>query len=161
MLRLYTFCNFYLSSIQQGIQSAHIVSELFVDYRFAIGRKEEGAQSMLYDWANNFKTIIVCNGGTSKEILDTYNALVDMQLNKTYPMAIFNEEPGALDSIGGAVTGFGIILPAEIYGAEFYEDKSLKAGYWYHQNGQDVTSYGIETKESMLIDYIKSRPLAR
>jgi hypothetical protein len=43
MLRLYTFCNFYLSSIQQGIQSAHIVSELFVDYRFAIGRKEEGA----------------------------------------------------------------------------------------------------------------------
>jgi len=27
-MRLYTFVNYYLSSIQQGIQTAHIVSEM-------------------------------------------------------------------------------------------------------------------------------------
>ena len=60
-LRLYSFCNAYLSSIQQGIQTAHVIGRMAKFYR---NHKSAEAQ-MFWDWleeGHSNETIIVCNG---------------------------------------------------------------------------------------------------
>jgi hypothetical protein len=153
-LRLYSFCNFYLSSIQQGIQTAHLVAELWNNWNTSDYKKCVKSK-MLWDWSNNHKTIIVCNGGTSKDILDAYNMLTNLKSN--FPMAIFAEEPGAIDSIGSAVTGFGIILPEEIYDAEL--DMGI-AGAWVHDVGS-ATWHMPGSTNAQICEYVKSKSLAR
>ena len=152
-LRLYTFCNFYLSSIQQGIQTSHIVSELFVTCREHESQTYDSMHKMLWDWAQNHKTVIVCNGGTSKDIVEAYNMLMDG--NITYPMAYFNEEPGAIDTYGTAVTGFGIILPEKVYGAEVDPE-----GDWMY-DAPDPKWWAGDSLEAKICEYVTSRGLAR
>lgn len=109
-MRLYTFVNMYLSPIQHGIQTAHIVSDLFVKYSSNdLYYDAEYAQTYLYDWAENHKTIIVKNGGFSSNLIDIYDQISNQNV---YPCAIFREEVDALNS---AVTAVGIVLPADVY----------------------------------------------
>lgn len=105
-MRLYTFCNLYISPIQCGIQTAHVVHDLFVKYYDSVG-EERGT---LYNWAEDHKTIIVCNAGYSSEL----RSLIDLFHNKAnpYPWADFREGENALD---GALTCVGIVLPEKIY----------------------------------------------
>lgn len=115
-LRLYTFCSFYLSSIQQGIQTAHVVHELFLKYN---GIAESLEITRLHRWAEDHKTIIVLNGGTNKDLkdlLDFLNSEVD-NFNFPAPYVSFSEDE---DSLGGILTAVGIILPEEIYNAINY-----------------------------------------
>jgi len=103
-MRAYFFGNMYLSSIQQGVQSAHVLAQLFIKYK--VGTKA----NMLYDWAANYETIILLNGGYS----DTIRTLCLFFKNNEnpYPWADFHEGADALD---GALTSTGIILPEKIY----------------------------------------------
>lgn len=109
-MRLYTFTNMYLSSIQNGIQSAHIVSELFSVY------KHSSMMKLLMDWANNHKTIIVCNGGQQDNLEALYNKFDSICYDESHdfslPYAKFYEEDKALN---GALTAVGILLPEFIY----------------------------------------------
>ena len=106
----------YLSSIQNGIQSAHCLHELFRKYEridtalTILGKQKPGEiskeLSMVYDWADHHKTMIVTNGGYSENL-----ELVLQSLEKTgYPFAYFRE-PG----IGNALTCIGVILPEMCY----------------------------------------------
>lgn len=97
-MRLYTFINVYLSSIQQGIQSAHVVGELSLQ-----------SGPMFEDWAVLHKTIIVCNGGNND---DLYNLYAFFNQNSTYPWASFSED---MASLNGTLTAIGIILPEFIW----------------------------------------------
>lgn len=105
-MRAYFFGNMYLSSIQQGIQAAHALHEMFV--RFP-ERKQDGGW-YLWEWATNHKTMILLNAGYGEEIRDLM--LFFNNHRNPYPWAEFNEAPEALD---GALTTIGIILPEEIY----------------------------------------------
>lgn len=108
-MRLYTFCNMYISSIQCGIQTAHIVSELYDKY-LHIGTGTTKQITELNTWAKNHKTIIVCNGGYSsalRELIEFFN--VDLH---SFPWTSFNEDDNALD---GALTCVGVVLPEYIY----------------------------------------------
>lgn len=125
-MRLYTFCNCYLSSIQQGIQSAHILGELInsvfetgittnsTPLKQEITLKEK--ELMIVNWCEMHKTIIVCNGGNAQGIREL-TKFFDSKENP-FPFATFNEDG---DSLDGALTGVGIILPEEIYDAKFYK----------------------------------------
>ena len=106
-LRFYSFGNMYLSSIQQGIQAAHVVGEMSTMYW---GEQSEYAHSF-YDWAANHKTIILLNGGYGENLHD----LIDFFdcMDNEYPFAYFKESEAALDN---ALTSVGIVLPEEIYG---------------------------------------------
>ena len=103
-MRLYTFGNYYLSSIQQGIQAGHAAVELFNKY-------ENSEQlNTVKDWAKNHKTMVCLNGGNNtalKEIRDLFE-------NETnpYPWTSFYEDN---DSLNGTLTCVAIVLPEITY----------------------------------------------
>lgn len=116
-MRAYFFGNMYLSSIQQGIQAAHVTHELFRKYK---------TPSVFFDslanWADLHKTMILLNGGYG----DNLRALIDM-FNTTenpYPYTFFHEGE---DSLDGALTCVGIVLPEKIYetASEMRKDPEL------------------------------------
>lgn len=109
-LRCYTFTNFYLSSIQQGIQSTHSVVELFNKYLISEGWVN-GCAEQINEWASMWKTMICLNGGDAygvNQIYSFFNSLAD----NPYPFASFCESESALD---GTMTSVAIILPARIF----------------------------------------------
>lgn len=104
-MRCYHLNNMYMSSIQQGIQSAHAQMELFVKYQTPTNQK-----SMLYDWATNHKTMIVLNGGFLSDMVSAYQ-FFDSDKNP-YPYVKFHESDEAL---GGILTNIAIVLPEKSY----------------------------------------------
>ena len=104
-MRAYFFGNMYLSSIQQGIQAAHVTHELFRKYKVASKQFD-----VLANWADLHKTMILLNGGYA----DNLRTLIDMFNNtqNPYPFTWFNEGE---DSLDGALTCVGIVLPEKIY----------------------------------------------
>lgn len=121
-MRCYTFGNYYMSSIQQGIQAAHSVSELFVkyqdsgiyfvrDYEPSIGEYVyQQKVDDLYDWVENHKTIVCLSGGNSQGLKDIVSLFVSNDNN--FPWSAFYEDEESLD---GILTNVAIILPPSIY----------------------------------------------
>lgn len=121
-MRCYHFGNFYLSSIQQGIQAAHAQMELFVKYREEICvdydninpsiEEYEYQQQVddLYDWAENHKTMVCLNGGNLQGLKDI-ELLFQTDQNK-FPWATFYEDEM---SLGSLLTNVCIVLPEYIY----------------------------------------------
>ena len=124
-MRAYFFTNMYLSSLQQGLQSAHVVGDMYSKYMsmnddYAWIDKPE--LRMLHEWSKQHKTIIILNAGYSEAIRDlagffekaNTNFTMDVVGEKTikYPWATFHEGEDALD---GALTAVGMILPERIY----------------------------------------------
>jgi hypothetical protein len=101
-MRAYFINNMYLSSIQNGIQAAHVVHELFRKYQ-----KQDALQYALHDWADNFKTMIVLNGGMTEHLV----SFLELVKKSGLPFDTFNE-PG----IGNALTSIGVIVPERLYG---------------------------------------------
>ena len=123
-LRLYTFCNFYLSSFQQGWQSGHLISKLFVKYEKSkpqlpdleyhkTRERFENARQMLWTWAQYYETGIVLNGGDAQDIAEL--AYFFTSRDNPYPWASFHESNRAL---GGVITVTGIILPEKFFPEE-------------------------------------------
>jgi hypothetical protein len=144
-MRAYFFGNMYLSSIQQGIQSAHVVAEMFTKY----GETDNVQHDMLFEWATVHKTMVLLNAGYSEEIFN----LVDFfgSENNHFPWACFFE---GQDALCGALTSIGIILPEEIYGAAkelrtapgYITGKDSK-GMMY--NGYELSQYELELAQRL------------
>lgn len=101
-LLLYSFVNYYLSDLQRGLQTAHVVSELFIKYDYL----QPQENNRLHFWARNNKTIIILNGGNSKNLLDINCFLYGRAYG--YPTERFYEDK---DSLNGALTCVGLIFP--------------------------------------------------
>lgn len=118
-MRAYFFGNMYLSSIQQGIQAAHAVADMFVKYDKVKRHGHSCQNSMLYEWADRHKTMILLNAGYGQEI---HNLITFFSEDgNVFPWCPFRESREALDS---ALTTVGIVLPEEIYNAA----KALREG---------------------------------
>jgi hypothetical protein len=98
-MRLYAFTNMYLSSLQIGLQTAHLVSEL-----------SQLNHPLYQDWASNHKTIIILNGGNQQSLHEIHTFLSDY--SEEYPVAKFHEDEVSLNN---ALTCTGIIIPEDIY----------------------------------------------
>lgn len=106
--RFYGFGNYYLSSLQQGLQSAHSIADMFVKYR-----KEQEQQEIIYDWAQNHKTMVLLNGGNSLSLSEIHKFFEELNhWGMNLPFASFNEDE---QSLGGALTYVGIVVPSEVY----------------------------------------------
>lgn len=66
---------------------------------------------MLFDWAENHKTIMVLNGGFSSNIKNVSDILVQ---SVDYPSVTFHE---GQDELNGALTVCGVVLPEKVYDA--------------------------------------------
>lgn len=188
-LRLYTFINFYLSSIQQGIQSAHVLGDMFVKYRQSTRKCGD-----VYNWAENHKTMIVLNGGANQDIKAINAAFAELENSSkmTFPFSPFHEDDMSLNT---TMTGVGIILPEEIFDAvsfrkaktlvveeslgdgcgmtnQFnrfceYESGSgdfigyLEEDFFFVKDGKIVKRYEEGTPEWKIISIVSSCPLAR
>lgn len=171
-MRFYSLGNYYLSSIQQGIQAGHALGEVVVKYE---GQQQESAVVM--EFLTNHKTWVLLNGGNFKDVYDFY---VFMSMNKdsfraTIPYAPFNEDP---ESLEGMMTCVGLILPPEYYNAvlaksvpdaaldDSYvsgdiqpEDFVVVSGDW--EAGGEITHvWKAGTPDWQLIDLVKSCRLA-
>ena len=124
-MRLYTFVNgLYMRPIQFGIQSAHVLGDMFVKYA---GRCCQ--HDMLHEWAANHKTMVILSAVNTAGLHDAF-AFVDNPDNP-YPYAKFHEDAQSLD---GAITCVGIVVPEKIYVAS----SDLR----YNRNGE----YNPETQ---------------
>lgn len=112
-LRCYTWTLYQLSSIQQGIQSAHAAVEL-VATRYD--------NRLVYDWAMKWKTMVLLNGGDHREMQDRV-AFFAASANR-FPWAEFNE---SRDSLASIMTSVAIILPARIFetASEMRKDRNF------------------------------------
>ena len=166
-LRFYSFVNFYLSSIQQGVQSFHVLHEMFNKYGMGDTRYHDEFLR-LHDWSKNDKTLIILNGGANTDIEEKYALLHKCEACLTFPMPFekFHEDE---KSLAGIITACGCVLPEEIYGAVDYRNSGLN---WAHADNEDknsfffikddiVRQYHPGFCEHELITMIKSCSLAR
>lgn len=144
--RLFTFVNFYLSQIQQGIQTAHVVSDMSLE--------DNKAKKPIFDeWARNDKTIIVLNGGNTEMMEADYAVVKRLSENLVLPVARFHEDEA---SLGGVFTAFGIIVPKEIYEARW--DATFQS-YVVNLDGR-YCAYDQTTAAFELLRIMKSKRLA-
>lgn len=160
-MRFYAAGNYYLSSIQQGIQAAHALGEMFNQYPYGdspVGRT-------LRDWSANHKTMVLLNGGNSAGLRDLWQLLSDPR-NTSLPVSKFHEDDQSLD---GALTCVAIVLPERLYEAEkVYPDADYPA--WddglplterKHRWFEAGTNTMITGWEAELLDTIKRLALAK
>jgi len=107
--RGYFFGNMYLSSIQQGIQAAHVMQKMLTEY----WPMSSPAAAILTKWCREDKTIILLNGGYQSSLEELYTDLMLWSNDgRDYPVGRFHEEP---DALNGAVTSVGIVLPDYVF----------------------------------------------
>lgn len=112
-MRFYGFGNYYLSSLQQGLQSAHVVGDL------AAASVENGKVTqkgqIFFEWADKHKTMVLLNGGNSaslEAIFQKFNVFAKNGMH--LPFAKFHEDEV---SLGGALTYVGIVVEEKYYNA--------------------------------------------
>lgn len=106
-MRYYSFTNFMLSSIQQGIQPAHCIADTFIKYA-----DESRQRAVLLDWATNHKTMICLNGGNAAGIREIYAQLEQYGEALHLPYCKFHEDEQSLDA---TMTCCGIVVPEYLY----------------------------------------------
>jgi len=105
-MRAYHFGNFYMSSIQQGIQAEHAAVRMAVRLRCDKGKKAD----IFWDWAAFNETVILLKGGMDCDLKDIGNFL--SYSDNPYPFGTFRESKEAMDSM---LTNVMVILPPKIY----------------------------------------------
>lgn len=111
-LRFYGLTHFMLSSIQQGLQAAHCIADMFVRYQHT---KSDTIRNMLDQWAKYDKTIILLNGGNCADLYSKYLAIRRICETLQYPYEMFSEDQ---QSLNNAITCVGLIVPETIYKME-------------------------------------------
>ena len=112
-MRAYFFINYYVSGIRAGIQAAHAIDQMWLQFMEALQRGtlsalEQSRFEMLCEFSKNHKTFILLHGGDHAELNDLANLLASDE--NPYPWAKFSE-PGLND----AITSVAIVIPERLY----------------------------------------------
>ena len=158
-MRLYSFvANLYLSPLQHGLQTAHVVSELHAQHL------DGGLYTKFDTWARSHKTIIICAAINSAGVLNAHRKLEEFESALQLPCALFCEDEASLN---GAATACGIIVPAMYYDAkrvETVEYFDFPAYEWttFDINGsiENEKTFDANSTESQFITFLKSYRLA-
>lgn len=101
-LAAYIFTHQYLNTMQQGIQSAHVVAQLFSCNKIS-GREDH--LEKVYEWAWDHKTIRILNAGTGGTFDDRYTRFLEIVSEYNLP-AVYFMEP----DINDMMTAFGFVM---------------------------------------------------
>lgn len=102
--RLYSFTNYYLSSLQKGLQTAHVVAEMANINKIYRDRYPDTIETPFETWSRLDKTIIILNGGNSADLELLHADLYKFGIESTF----FKEDQRSLN---GAWTAVGCIIP--------------------------------------------------
>lgn len=169
-LRFYCFTNFYLSSIQHGIQTGHASVRLIRKYqkelqaalsdeaedKYVQARISKGKDDLeiVEDWADNHETYITLNGGDDTALKNAYELVSKTQ----FPFVEFIE-PG----IGNVRTAVGVVLPDTIFNMkrEIFHTELEPAGFPVYKH--EPSGWMIFPNDSLypFMEYFKSCGLAR
>lgn len=125
-LRMYGFVPYNISEIQKGIQFGHAV----VEYGQKVKEHAFELDSVIYnDWANNWKTFIILNGGTSNhvdpEYIGSMEGILEELKKNEITLATFNE-PDLNDMLSAVV----FIIDERVFNRRVY----LDFGDWVVEN---------------------------
>ena len=152
-MRLYSFVNYYLSPLQHGLQTAHCVSELSV-----AGYAPDSLEFKIYnEWATKHKTIIICNGGNSGMLHDTWLEMFTICSKLKLPLVKFYEDE---QSLNGALTSVAVVVPDMYYDVKQIADDPAYLFLHYYFSDKYSKSFRAQTPEYKLIELIKSHRLA-
>lgn len=105
---LYSFTNMYLEGIHAGIQTAHMINEMWLKYSNAENAFYLKRREILINWAKSDKTIFIYTGGYQRSLEDRLGQLQKFSHHYDLPYAYFRESK---DALNGALTCVGIIVP--------------------------------------------------
>lgn len=125
-LRMYGFVPYNISEIQKGIQFGHAV----VEYGQKVKEHVFELDSVTYnDWANNWKTFIILNGGTSNhvdpEYIGSMEGILEELKKNEITLSTFNE-PDLNDMLSAVV----FIIDERVFNRRVY----LDFGDWVVEN---------------------------
>lgn len=103
---LYSYTNMYLEGIHAGIQTAHMINEMWLKYNGSTNPFYPTRTEKLLDWAKNGKTIFIYTGGYSSSLEERFAAFSKFSHRYDLPYAYFKESK---DALNGALTCVGII----------------------------------------------------
>ena len=159
-LRLYSFVNFYLSSIQQGIQTGHAAVRLLRKYDVNYYAHPDDAFidlcEVVEEWADNHETFIILNGGDNDGIKNLAFTLEGCG----FPWTIFKESQEAL---AGLITCAVVVLPESVYDAKRIQivDRGDIEAYAYTSLDGKVTEYRDGHRYFDVIKLLRSSKLAQ
>jgi hypothetical protein len=119
-LRMYGLTNYQLTGIQKGIQFLHGV----VEYSQMVNRVGGEVLDIYNDWANNHKTVILLNGGTTNNRItddgfpfgSLNQHVITLDENKV-DFATFNEP-----DLGDQLTAVVFIVDERVFNRKKYPD---------------------------------------
>lgn len=98
--RLYTFvAHHYLSPLQCGLQTAHVVGDMSQKYP---------DDEVFKTWADIDKTIIICGAGNHRGVVDCWTTMKPLCDQVKLPVAIFYEDERSMNRMA---TACGIVVP--------------------------------------------------
>jgi hypothetical protein len=153
-MRAYFLGNFYLSSIQQGIQAAHALAEMTVRYHRRSKRHKQ-----IVEWINRHKVMVILNGGCQKDIRESVKTLSRLDL----PYAPFHE---GKDDLNSALTCVGFVAPTWLCDMidALRTDPELTGAQWDERSLADLVPRDIAKNGPMYVEFarhIARLPLAR
>lgn len=143
-LRMYGLTNYQLTGIQKGIQFLHGV----VEYSQISKRLGGDVLSIYDDWADNHKTVVLLNGGTSNHSINRYHegeftGTMEGHLEKLNEIGIVNatfNEPDLNDMLSAVV----FIVDERVFNRKKY----LDLGDWIWMNKSEyLTDRMITTQK--------------
>lgn len=156
--RFYAFVPaLYISPLQCGLQTAHAVSEMYID---TIGQEKQ--MVAFHDWASYSKTIVILDAMNHKGVREAYDNLYPYAEKFHLPITIFHEDE---DSLNNAATCTGILVPERFYAAKYikpFEMANDTEQYVYSQMNPEgtaavsITIYDAFSAEFALCNLIKS-----
>lgn len=155
-LRMYGLVPYNISPIQQAIQFGHAVVEYGQRIKLPISLSKFSLNSsQIYDeWADNFKTFIILNGGTTNykynedgSQFGTLNNHLQLLKENNVDLAIFNEP-----DLGDQLTAIVFIVDERVFNRKKYPDFED----WVVDNYGDLIRSDYYTSSFVLAHQIKT-----
>lgn len=152
-MRLYTFVNgLYMGPKQYGIQSMHVLGEMIADFAPENDESWEARTQADYIrychlrlWAREGKTVIIKSAVNCAGLRTVWNTI--NTINPPYIFTQFHEDE---DSLDGALTSVGIIVPEHVAQAA---DHKRNGGTWDIIDWDPESTVRVEYEGTILHDY--------
>jgi hypothetical protein len=160
-MRFYSFTNWMLRPIQQGIQPGHAAVDMLVKYP---DDNSSSQAAVAWEWARDHKTFICLNGGNAANLAEVYTTLQRVGDALGLPVVAFHEDE---ESLCGVMTSCGIVVTEDWY-ALAGEVRARNFRLDRPENGEpvlvclaDMSITPITTEGADLIDVLNSCSLAQ